>query len=237
MKICIMQPYFFPYIGYFDLINHVDLFVVMDHVQYQRRGWINRNRVLHQNQSGWQYIKVPVKKVSIKTPIKDIEINESISWVETLLGQLNHYHKNAPYAYDSINFLEKIFNIESNSLLTQNIHILESCCHRLGVDFKYILSSDILLDYNHFSSPEKVIIGISKYLGATEYYNLPGGSKLYNKDIFKMNKLNLKFISTPHFKYKTGSYTFVDNLSIIDLLMWNKPEVIHDFLAITKRNR
>ena len=89
-----MQPYFFPYLGYFDLIHTVDRWIVADTVQHMRHGWVARNRVLHQT-SGWQYIVVPVKKHALQTPIQDIEICET-DWRTTMRRQLDHYRKRAP---------------------------------------------------------------------------------------------------------------------------------------------
>ena len=96
MKLGIMQPYFFPYIGYFSLIKHTDDFILLDTVQFIRHGWIERNRILKPS-DGWQYIMVPLKKHSRETLIKNIEINNEQQWKEKILAQLQHYKKQAPY--------------------------------------------------------------------------------------------------------------------------------------------
>ena len=90
MKVAIMQPYFFPYLGYFGLINHTEKFILFDTVQFIRHGWIERNRILKPMED-WQYIAVPLKKHSQKTLIKDIEINNSIDWKNKIFAQLTHY--------------------------------------------------------------------------------------------------------------------------------------------------
>ena len=96
MKLGIMQPYLFPYLGYFDLIHCTDRWIVFDTAQYIRHGWINRNRILHPT-SGWQYFIIPVKKQSRNTPICDIQVSDNPGWRARVLGQLEHYRKRAPY--------------------------------------------------------------------------------------------------------------------------------------------
>ena len=102
-----MQPYFFPYLGYFDLLYNADLFIVYDTVQYIKQGWINRNRILHQNRAGWQYVSVPLDKGSFKelyrTPIRDVTVTSAGPWQEHIVGQLAHYEKAAPRAGFSLN--------------------------------------------------------------------------------------------------------------------------------------
>ncbi|MCA9171698.1 MAG: WbqC family protein, partial [Planctomycetales bacterium] len=95
MIVGLMQPYFFPYVGYFDLIHEVDLWVVFDTVQYIRRGWMNRNRVLHPD-TGWQYINVPIDRCPQTTAIEQVQIVATHDWRSRILGQLQHYRRHAP---------------------------------------------------------------------------------------------------------------------------------------------
>ncbi len=96
MRLGIMQPYFFPYIGYFDLIHQSDRWVVFDTVQFIRHGWVNRNRILHPY-DGWQYIALPTRKHAQKTDIKDVLIADREQAFNKILGQLQHYKKKAPF--------------------------------------------------------------------------------------------------------------------------------------------
>ncbi|HZE89534.1 MAG TPA: WbqC family protein, partial [Verrucomicrobiae bacterium] len=96
MRVGIMQPYFFPYLGYFDLIGHTDAWVVFDTPQYIRHGWVNRNRVLHPSR-GWQYVIAPVRKHDRAASIRDVEVSAAPDWRRRLLAQLEHYRKRAPY--------------------------------------------------------------------------------------------------------------------------------------------
>ena len=96
MKLAIMQPYFFPYIGYWSLIKQTDHFMIFDTPQFMRRGWIERNRILKQ-QGDWQYISVPLEKKPLDTPINQMVIRSNESWKEKIKNQLMHYKKKAPY--------------------------------------------------------------------------------------------------------------------------------------------
>ena len=125
MRLGIMQPYFMPYIGYFSLIKHTDLFILFDTVQFIRHGWIERNRVLKQNE-GWQYVKVPlIKDNGRDTVIKDVRINNSENWKERMLSQLQHYKKTAPFYYKVIGLLKDIFSEDFDEIVTLNKVALE----------------------------------------------------------------------------------------------------------------
>jgi hypothetical protein len=234
MKIAIMQPYFFPYLGYFDLLHNVDLFVVYDTVQYIRRGWMHRNRVLHQSGIGWQYIIMSVEKAPQRTPISEIRIKEHTAWKERLFNQLAHYKHAAPYAAETIDFLDGCLQTEIPLLSRLNVHILEHCSRRLNVDFTYQFCSDLRVELDPELSAETRILELCKYLGVSEYINLPGGAKLYHPDVFAKNNIKLTFRHLPTLEYRTGRYAFEPNLSIIDVLMWKKTEDIRRFLDAHK---
>lgn len=234
MKLGIMQPYFFPYLGYFDLINNVDLFIVYDTVQFIKQGWINRNRILHPNRLDWQYISVPVEKTSFhssyRTPIQDISVSSTKAWQQHILGQLAHYEKIAPFARETIDLVSDCLAIQESFISRLNLHILEKCVNYIGLDFQYqyFSNTQIQLDLSH--SAEERILDICEYLGATEYVNLPGGVDLYHPEKFKYRNIKLTFRNLPTFVYPTEPYVFEPNLSIIDLLMWNTPEDIKKYL-------
>ena len=111
-----MQPYFFPYIGYWQLINSVDIFVLFDDSQYKRHGWINRNRILKPD-GNWQYILIPLQKHSLREPIKHVYIAPNCGWEKTIIAQLSHYKKKAHY-FDEINpmIIETISSINEVSI-------------------------------------------------------------------------------------------------------------------------
>lgn len=230
MKIAIMQPYFFPYLGYFDLIYNVDLFIVFDTVQYIRRGWMHRNRVLHQNGNGWQYIIVPTEKAHQKAYIHDIRIRDVSLWQERLLSQLAHYRNTAPFAEQTIKFVSECLITDELSLSQLNANILTRCSKLLGINFQYQFCSGLNIEMDKNTNAEERILDLCEFLGAKEYVNLPGGGDLYHPEAFEKRNIKLTFRNLPTFVYPTKPYVFEPNLSIIDLLMWNKPEDIKQHL-------
>jgi hypothetical protein len=234
MKLGIMQPYFFPYMGYFHLLHDVDLFIVYDKVQFIKQGWINRNRILHPNKSGWQYIYAPVDRASFhrsfQTPILDVKIESSKGWKQHILGQLDHYKKAAPFATETIDFVKECLARDIPSISRLNVSILDDCSKLLKLDFQYRFCSelDFVLDTNR--SAEERILDLCEYFRADEYVNLPGGINLYHAENFKNRNIKLTFQNLPTYIYDTGPYSFEPNLSIIDLLMWNSPGAINRYL-------
>ena len=229
-----MQPYFFPYLGYFYLLHNVDLFIIYDNVQFIKQGWINRNRILHPNKSGWQYIIAPVEKASFhssyQTPIRDVKIGSSKLWKQHILGQLEHYQGIAPFAIETIDFVKDCLAEDIASISRLNVKILDRCSKLLKLNFqvRYFSELDIVLDPQH--SAEERILDLCKYLGAEEYMNLPGGINLYHDENFRKRNIKLTFQNLPTYKYDTGPYAYEPNLSIIDLLMWNEPGNINRYL-------
>lgn len=230
MKLAIMQPYFFPYIGYFDLMYNVDLFIVYDTVQYIRRGWIHRNRVFQQDKIGWQYIIVPTNKATQRTPINEIQVFQSDDWKYRMLGQLQHYEKHAPYATETIEFVKKCLDVNELSLSRLNLNVLEKCANLLDISFEYRFCSELNIEFDAALSAEEKILHLCEFLGANEYVNLAGGVGLYHEDNFKNRNIKLTFLNTPTWIYRTTPYEFEPNLSIIDVLMWNKPNEIREYL-------
>ena len=117
MKVAIMQPYFFPYIGYFQLLKYVDLWIVFDDIQYIDKGWINRNRILHpQQKKEWQYITIPLDSRKQFSKINDIKIKQEIDWRKSILGQLTFYKKRSKVYKEAISLINNIFNTNENNL-------------------------------------------------------------------------------------------------------------------------
>jgi hypothetical protein len=234
MKLAIMQPYFFPYLGYFDLLHNVDLFIFYDTVQFIKQGWINRNRILHPNKTGWHYISVPLDRASFhssyRTPIRDVNVLNAKPWKPHILGQLQHYEKAAPFADETISFVRECLDGEEASISRLDVQILEKCTKLLKIDFQHHFCSELDIDLDAASNPEDRILDICEYLGAREYVNLPGGVDLYHREAFDSRNIRLTFRNLPTFVYPTTPYVFEPNLSVIDLLMWNQPEAIKKYL-------
>jgi hypothetical protein len=231
MRLGIMQPYFFPYLGYFDLIRNTDRWIIFDTPQYIRHGWINRNRILHP-QSGWQYFVVPLNRHGHLAPIKDIEANESLPWRQRILGQLTHYRR-APYFDATVDFVRDCLAIRESRLARLNGHILHRVCQRLGIPFRLEYFSDMALNIGPIEGPGDWALGIARNLGAREYLNPPGGESLFDCTAFAAAGITLTIRQPPNFEYGCRGYGFEPNLSIIDLLMWNRTEDIAAFLDLS----
>ncbi len=221
-----MQPYFAPYLGYFQLINYVDKWVVFDDVQYIYHGWINRNRILHPTKD-WQYITIPLNKHKRSEMIKNIEINNNIEWKRKILGQLSIYKKRAPYYEEVIKIVEKCFNYKSLNLVDFNVNVLKELCNYLGIKFDFIISSQYNFNYEEVNTSGDWALEISKQLNATEYINPFGGMELFDEKKFIENNIQLKFLKMADIKYNQRNKEFQSGLSIIDIIMFNsKLEVL-----------
>lgn len=228
MKLGIMQPYFFPYLGYFDLINCSDRWIVFDNVQYIRHGWINRNRILHSSK-GWSYIIVPVK-FSRDTLIQGVNIVDDGKWKKRILGQLQHYKAKAPYYRETVRLIEDCFSFDDALISQFNVFTLKKVCAYLGIQFNYSIFSEMKLEIGTIEDPGDWALRISQSLGAEKYINPPGGESIFDKNKFESSNIKLEIRRLPPLIYECSGYEFVENLSIIDVLMWNRPEEIKRYL-------
>ena len=226
-----MQPYFFPYIGYFSLIENTDKFILLDSVQFIRHGWIERNRILKPNES-WQYINIPLEKYSQTTKIKDIKINNSTEWNAKMLSQLQHYKKKAPYFHTTMNFLKEVLlETKYESITSFNLLSLKRTCEYLEINTNIELFSEMNLSIEQVNAPDEWALNICKAIKDTnEYWNPIGGTTFFDKKKYEMNNLSLKFIDIKLEEYNQHRNTFEPGLSIIDVMMFNSKEEIKEML-------
>lgn len=230
MKLVIMQPYFFPYLGYFDLINMADEWIVFDTPQYMKYGWVNRNRILRPN-SGWQYIVVPLKKHHYTTSINQIEIFTDNDWSGLILRQLEHYKKDAPYYDDVISFLKDCFSGLDRYLSKINTTLFQKVAHRLGIKRPIHIYSEMNLPLqNPVNSPGDWGLRIAQAAGASEFINRPGGAAFLDENRFRENGIKLTIQSFTNMKYSCGKHQFEPDMSIIDVMMWNSCEKIKHYI-------
>lgn len=227
MILGVMQPYFFPYLGYFELIAICDTWVVLDNVQYKQQSWMNRNRVLD-GTGGWKYITVPVEKASAFTSIDRIHIHDKTRARDHMIGQLRHYRGfKAPFVRVVEGLVDRVFADTSSDLLRDlNVASLEAVCRYLGLHFDPMLMSRTDLSLPEIRSPGDWSLEIATALGADTYVNAPNGRGLFDADEFARRGIRLLFTELIDFRYATGGVPFVEHLSIIDVLMWNSPEVV-----------
>ena len=220
MKIGIMQPYFFPYIGYFQLINLVDRFVLFDDVQYIRHGWINRNRILKPVE-GEQYIILPLAEHKRDTLIKDIKAVGGHDWKTKILRQIEHYKKKAPYYPKILELLTDCFDTTETNVTLLNGYFIKKIFGYLDLSAELCVSSAMNFDYSHVNDAGEWALRISEQCGASEYINPPGGIDLFDADKFRQSNVKLKFIHPELKAYNQRRNTFEPGLSIIDVLMFN----------------
>lgn len=239
MKIGIMQPYFFPYIGYFSLIKHTDEFMLFDPVQFIHHGWIERNRILKPiNKSkpavqgeNWQYISVPLLAHARETTIKDIRINNSIDWREKIKSQLICYKKRAPYYSKVMEIVEEGLNIKTDSIVELNLNILKTICKYLNINTKLTVFSKEKLNIIHPKAPDEwaLNICIAKQC-IKEYINPPGGMSFFDEKKYLLNGIELSFLKNNLKPYVQRIGYFESGLSIIDVMMFNDVEKINEML-------
>lgn len=227
MKIGIMQPYFLPYLGYWQLMNAVDQYVVYDDVNYIKGGRINRNAILVNGAA--QNINLLLNQASPNKHINEISLLEDgdRSKTKTLKTLEMAYHK-APYWENVQPILHDIFEYSELNLALFLKHSFEVIGEYLGIKTKLILSSDIEKD-NSLKGEYKVY-EICKKLSATEYYNSVGGMELYSKDEFAKRNIKLSFPKMNDIQYQQFNNDFVPNLSIVDVMMFNSQERVQELL-------
>lgn len=215
-----MQPYIFPYIGYFQLIKEVDVFVIFDDVNFIKKGWINRNNFLLNGDL--QRFTIPLKNVSQNKLICDTYIDEESGWKESLVKTVLHNYRNAPF-YESISsLLQMILRDSHSNIALFNYNSIIQISKYLKLNTEFVLSSKIEKDISKRGSHK--ILDICKRLGAKEYINAIGGVDLYSKEVFTDEDIDLKFLKPSSVQYKQFDNDFVPWLSIIDVLMFNSIE-------------
>ena len=229
MRLGIMQPYFFPYLGYFDLIHRVDRWIVFDTAQYIRHGWVNRNRILHPSE-GWQYVIVPLVKHRREAAIKDVEVKDPSEWRARVFGQIMHYNRHAPFFRQTYQLVEECLAADERSLARLNTRILARVCAYLGIAFDHAAFSEMALPIGQVEGPGDWALRICEAAKADEYLNPPGGEELFDPAKFAAAGIRLRIQEPVEFSYECPGYKFESNLSVIDVLMWNSAEKVKTYL-------
>jgi hypothetical protein len=215
MKLAIMQPYYFPYIGYWQLIHAVDRFVIYDDVNYIKGGWINRNRLLINDKPA--YITVPLYQSSSYKRICDTALQPSPSWRDKLAKMVENTYRKASCFTEVFPVVEELIRYESDNLADYLANQLRTLSVFMNIDTDFIVSSRCY-ENNNCSGQER-ILDICKREGATTYINPQGGQELYNTGNFHNSDIALRFITMHTMPYTQRASEFVPYLSIIDALM------------------
>ena len=218
-----MQPYMFPYIGYWQLMNEVDLFVIYDDVNFIKRGWINRNNILENGEAS--LFSMPLSGASQNKKINEILFFELRKWSHKFLNQLKKSYAKAPYFKEIEELLQEIFNenyTESISIVDLFIKHVELIAQYLEIDIQLSTSSKAF--NNSMLKGQSRIIDICSLVSAQKYINPIGGKELYTTEAFEEENIELSFMQSKPFEYKQFDNEFVPWLSILDVLMFNSKE-------------
>ena len=230
MKAAIMQPYFFPYVGYFSLMEYADRFIFFDTPQYISRGWINRNRLL--TASGDPvYMTVPIRKAPRETAIRDILIDDSKDWRQTIYGQLTAYKKRAP-RYRAVNDLVHgiLDGFDGGSLSELDIRAVKAVCAELDIRCEFDTFSEMDLGIDSVGAPDEWALEISKKIGAGTYVNPPGGMDFFDRSKYEKAGIELRFLRSGLKPYVQRVGKWEPALSILDVMMFCGRDEIREML-------
>ncbi len=223
MTLAIMQPYIFPYIGYFQLMNVVDEFIIYDNIEFTKKGWINRNRILANGTDS--FITLPLKKDSDYLTVKERRLADT--WLvdrKKILNKINGSYKKAPYFNNVYPIIEQCLLFNDINLFRFILNSIEVIKRYLNISTSLTISSSLNID--HSLKAEKKVIEICKIREADTYINSIGGTALYTKDDFKQQAIKLCFLKTGDIQYRQFNNDFVPHLSIIDVMMFNSIDEI-----------
>jgi hypothetical protein len=221
MKVAIMQPYFFPYIGYWQLMEKVDRWIIFDDIQFINKGWINRNRILHPNEKKeWQYITIPLSKKKQKDKICEILIDNNKSWFEEINGKLTHYANKAPFYNYTINLFKHCVVKKETNLSDLLVKTVYELANALNIKAEIQLQSELKIELENIEHAGQWALRICEIVGAKEYVNPVSGQKLFNHDEYRSSGIELKFFYGEEENYNQKRDSFVPKLSILDSLMW-----------------
>lgn len=224
-KLAIMQPYFLPYIGYWQLLNSVDEFIIYDNIQYTKKGWFNRNRYLKNGKD--DVFSIPLKKdndfLNVDKRIISNEYNK-----KKLIAQFQNAYSKAPYRKDVMDIFEEIINFDNDNLFEYIYNSVIKVSQYLDINTNIVKSSTICI--NHSLKGQNKVLALCKSENANIYINAIGGKELYCKEVFANENIELKFIKSKEIVYKQFENTFIPWLSIIDVMMFNSKDEIRKML-------
>lgn len=235
MRLAIMQPYFFPYLGYFQLINSVDKFILYENISFRKNTWMTHNRLLAKKSDPF-YINIPVSFKSSNKRISEIRISDDKRWKESIIKNINHNYKHCKHFEEVFAYLEKVISIQTESLHIYNSISICMLAELLGIKskiqynnssyleleeellLKYLIKDEDNINQLQYRKTERAII-IAKNENANTFINAIGGKELYQKEDFSEHNINLYFLKTNDYNYNQFSNTFYKDLSIIDVLL------------------
>ena len=221
-----MQPYLFPYIGYFQLVKSVNTFVFYDDVAYVKGGWINRNYIKDRT-----LFTIPIKNKSSNTKINETHIDWKSFRSDKFFKTIHFLYKDSPFFERIVSMIKEVFENEPKTIAALSSKSVVSVSNYLNIKTKFKFSSS--MDYDREGMGES-LVNICKHESADRYVNSAGGQDLYHKSFFSKNNITLYFLKTDNIKYNQKSKKFVPNLSIVDLLFNCSVKELNSFLNCYK---
>lgn len=220
MRIAVMQPYLFPYLGYFQLVNAVDKFIFFDDVNYINKGWINRNQILQGNDI--LKFTVPLLKASQNKLINEIEIADFSKWRKSFLKSIEINYNRAPQfteLFSKLQLFLKTDFVKISDLAESSVRFVANL-----LEFDTVFDQSLAINYKtagNMNGAQK-ILAICEILGANEYLNPKNGAALYDREVFSKKNISIDFLNMEKLNYQQfQNKSFVPDLSILDVLMFN----------------
>lgn len=223
MKGAIMQPYFFPYIGYYQLVYEAENFVFLDDVNWIKKGYINRNSICRNGDK--VNFSIPVSKVSQNRKINEHDYTGDFSG---FLKLVESAYKKAPFFDSIMPMIEKVVRDDESNVANKNANTISTVFNYLGIKREFLFSSDVSL--HSACKGQERILELCRIFGINRYRNASGGRALYDPKSFDESNVELKFVESMAQNYSQSGDEFIPNLSIIDLLMWCDKDTTIDML-------
>lgn len=236
MKLAIMQPYFFPYIGYFSLIENTDFFVFFDTPQYIKKGWINRNRILGAKEES-VFFTVPIEKIHRDTPINQVRISNHSNWREKILGQFSVYKRRAPFYEPVMELLREVIDSDAEYVSELAINSVIKTCEYLDMDLQYDIYSKMEMEAFEVNAPDEWALNITRNMGYDTYVNPPGGKSFFETAKYEQANIQLEFLTQEIAEYNQRKQVFMPGLSILDVLMFCKSNEVVQMMNYYKIER
>lgn len=228
MAVAIMQPYFFPYLGYFQLVHAADHFVFYDDVMFIKKGWINRNRILMQ---GKEFLfTIPLEKQSQHKSIRESTVAFGKEFPGKFLQQIDSAYKKAPFFGPVKNLIDGVLSCTSNSMADLAAKSVVDTWKYLNLQNQFYVSSQ--LGTSRELGRAERLISITQELAQSQYINAINGQILYDKPFFESHGVQLDFLQptlNPYSQWPNNQ--FITGLSMIDVLMWNSPAQVQNMVS------
>jgi hypothetical protein len=217
MILAVMQPYLFPYLGYFQLAHHCDKFVLYDDVNFIKGGYINRNNILSNGQK--QMFTLPIEKASSFAKINELHFAANR---KKIVKSIEQNYRKAPNFDAVMPMINEIFTAKETQVARLCRDSIVAVYDYLAIELDYCFSSE--LDYDKSAPAAEKLYAMCSLLNADKYCNMKNGEALYKKEQFKAKNIELSFLDMADLSYPQGKHEFVSHLSIIDVLMWNSKD-------------